>query len=47
MLKSVGFPEVSHLNPLQLDRAAIQVDGFPLMKLFGELHHEDGLTLIQ
>jgi hypothetical protein len=47
VLKSAGFPAEGHLNPLQLDVANITVEGVTAMTLFGELHHEDGTTLLK
>jgi hypothetical protein len=45
MLQSRGFPAPGHL--FVLDRAVLEVTGGPILDLFGETHHEDGLSLIQ
>jgi len=47
LLKSGGFPAEGHVNPLQLDLMGIRIDGITDMKLFGEIHHEDGTRLLQ
>lgn len=45
MLQSRGFPAPGHL--LALDRAVLEVIGGPTLDLWGETHHEDGLSLLQ
>jgi hypothetical protein len=45
MLQSRGFPAQGHL--IELDRAVLTVKGGPTLDLLGEIHHEDGTTLIQ
>lgn len=47
ILKSGGFPDPSHLNPLSLDWASLLVNAQAYLTLPGELHHEDGITLIR
>jgi hypothetical protein len=47
MLKSRGFPDISHLFPLDLDLAYLHVAGVTEMTLLGETHHEDGTTWIR
>lgn len=49
MLQSRGFPAEGHLRPLELDRGVLFLGASPTpaLDLLGELHHEDGLTLIQ
>lgn len=49
MLQSRGFPAEGHLKPLELDRGVLFLGSSqtPALDLLGEIHHEDGLTLIQ
>ena len=47
-LESRGFPEIEHIINKELDLGVLYLGNstVPVLSLDGELHHEDGLTLI-